>query len=282
MKLIIYRVIIYIAYNLRGGDVMGEAIDFNRKDKNELIIKRRKKKFIKKCSLLLILLFSTLIILCLKHPYFDIKNIEVINNKNISKDEIIKLSGINKGDNIFYTNMDNIKNGIITNPYIMKVEIKRELPDTILINVKEREAVFYGEKDGKFAIVDKNGIVLEIRKDIKNMNLVKLQGFDVEKSQIGKPIATDDDRKLQLVYNISSLIGNRKDNYKIALVDIQDMNNIQFYYGNVLIKVGNGDDLDKKLNKAFNILSQKEEIKNAKKAYIDVSFDGNPVVFIEK
>jgi cell division protein FtsQ len=43
MKLIIYRVIIYIAYNLRGGDVMGEAIDFNRKDKNELIIKRRKK-----------------------------------------------------------------------------------------------------------------------------------------------------------------------------------------------------------------------------------------------
>ncbi len=178
--------------------------------------------------------------------------------------------------------MDNIKNGIITNPYIMKVEIKRELPDTILINVKEREAVFYGEKDGKFAIVDKNGIVLEIRKDIKNMNLVKLQGFDVEKSQIGKPIATDDDRKLQLVYNISSLIGNRKDNYKIALVDIQDMNNIQFYYGNVLIKVGNGDDLDKKLNKAFNILSQKEEIKNAKKAYIDVSFDGNPVVFIEK
>lgn len=282
MKLIIYRVIIYIAYNLRGGDVMGETIDFNRKDKNELIIRRRKKKFIKKCSLLLILLFSTLTILCLKHPYFDIKNIEVINNKNISKDEIINLSGINKGDNIFYTNMDNIKNGIITNPYIMKVEIKRKLPDTILINVKEREAVFYGEKNGKFAIVDKNGIVLEIRKDIKNMNLVKLQGFDVEKSQIGKPIATDDDRKLQLVYNISSLIGNRKDNYKIALVDIQDMNNIQFYYGNVLIKVGNGDDLDKKLNKAFNILSQKEEIKNAKKAYIDVSFNGNPVVFIEK
>ena len=82
-----------------------------------------------------------------------IKNIEVINNKNISKDEIIKLSGINKGDNIFYTNMDNIKNGIITNPYIMKVEIKRELPDTILINVKEREAVFYGEKDGKYYFI---------------------------------------------------------------------------------------------------------------------------------
>lgn len=282
MKLILYRVIIYIAYNLKGGDDMGETADLVRKEKNELIIKRRKKKFIKKCILLLILLSSTLTALCLKHPYFNIKKIEVINNKNIPKQEIIKLSGIFLEDNIFYINMDRTKKGIMTNPYILNAEVKRKYPDTIVINIKEREAIFYGEKGGSFVVIDKNGVVLENRKDIKNMNLVKLQGFDVEKSEVGKPLVVEDDRKLQLVCNISSLIGKRKDNYKIALLDIQDISNIKIYYENFLIKLGNSDDLDKKLNKAFNILSEKEEVKMAKKGYIDVSFNGNPVVFIEK
>ncbi|WP_027624719.1 cell division protein FtsQ/DivIB [Clostridium lundense] len=253
-----------------------------RKEKNELIIKRRRKKFIKKCILLLTLLVSTLTALCLKHPYFNIKKIEIINNKNIPKEEIAKLSGIFKGDNIFYINMDRIKKGILTNPYILDLEVKKKLPDTIIINVKEREATFYGEKNGRFVVIDKNGVVLENRKDIKNMNLVKLQGFDFEKTEVGKPILSKDDRRLQLVCNMSSLIGNKKDNYKIALVDIQDVNDIKLYYGNFLIKLGNDGDLDKKLNKAFNILLQKEEVKLAKKGYIDVSFDGNPVVFLEK
>lgn len=282
MKLILYRVIIYIAYNFKGGDDMVEVNDLVRKEKNELIIKRRRRKFIKKCVLLLTLLVSTFTALCLKHPYFDIKKIEIINNKNISKEEITKLSGIFKGDNIFYIDMDRIKKGILTNPYILDIEVKKKLPNTIIINIKEREAIFYGEKNGKFVVIDKNGVVLENRKDIKNMNLVKLQGLDVEKSEVGKPIVNGDDRKLQLVCNISALLGKKKDNYKIALVNIENINDIKFYYGNFLIKLGNSDDLDKKLNEAFNILLQKEEVKLAKKGYIDVSFNGNPVVFLEK
>lgn len=146
MKLIIYRVIIYIAYYLEGGNNMIENIDFQKKSKNQLIIKRRRRKFVKKCFILLILLISTLTGLCLKHPYFNVKKIEVINNKNISKEEIIKLSRIYEGDNIFYINMDRTKRDILNNPYILKAEVKRKLPNKILIDISEREAIFYGEK----------------------------------------------------------------------------------------------------------------------------------------
>ncbi|SQB91445.1 cell division protein FtsQ [Clostridium tetanomorphum] len=282
MKLIIYRVIIYIAYYLEGGNNMIENIDFQKKSKNQLIIKRRRRKFVKKCFILLILLISTLTGLCLKHPYFNVKKIEVINNKNISKEEIIKLSRIYEGDNIFYINMDRTKRDILNNPYILKAEVKRKLPNKILIDISEREAIFYGEKNREYIIVDKNGVVLEIRKDIKNMNLVKLQGFQLEKSEVGKTIFVDDDRKVELIKEISLLVGSKKDNYNISLVNLQDLNNIQFYYKNILIKLGNSDELNNKLNKAFNIILQKEEVKSAKKGYVDVSFNGNPVVFIEK
>lgn len=62
------------------------------------------------------------------------------------------------------------------------------------------------------------------------MNLVKLQGFQLEKSEVGKTIFVDDDRKVELIKEISLLVGSKKDNYNISLVNLQDLNNIQFYY----------------------------------------------------
>ena len=58
------------------------------------------------------------------------------------------------------------------------------------------------------------------------------------------------------------------------------MNNIQLKYRNIQIIIGDDEELDKKLNTAFNILLQKEEIRGAKEGYIDVSFKGNPIVFV--
>ncbi|MBU5482983.1 FtsQ-type POTRA domain-containing protein [Clostridium sp. MSJ-11] len=259
---------------------MGEVIPFRRKEKNELIMKRRRKKFLKKSIIFFLFLISTLITLCLKHPFFNVKNIEIQGNKNISPEIIKELSNIQVGNNIFYLNMDKAKEDIKNNPYIMEVKIARKLPSTVVIQINEREAVFYGKTSDGYVIIDKYGVVLEKRKDIKGMNLVKLQGFEIEKSQIGEHIVVEDERKLKAATTISSLLGPRKDNYKIAQVDISDINNIQFLYKNIVIRAGNEENLEGKLNKAFNIISQKEELKNAK-GYIDVSFKGNPVVYIE-
>lgn len=281
MKLTFKNVIIYVYSIITKVEMkMGEVIPFRPKEKNELIMRRRRKKFIKKSIIFFLFLISTLITLCLKHPFFNVKNIEVQGNKNISPDIVKELSNIYIGNNIFYLNMDKAKEGIESNPYITKVQISRKLPSTIIIQINEREAVFYGKTSDGYVIIDKYGVILEKKKDIKDMNLVKLQGFEVEKSEIGKHIVVEGERKLKAVNTISSLLAPKKDNYNIAQVDISDINNIQFVYKNIVIRVGNEENLDAKLNKAFNIILQKEELKNAK-GYIDVSFKGNPVVYIE-
>lgn len=250
------------------------------KTENELILRRRKRKRIKKIFMLFILLLSICITLCLKHPYFNIKNIEISGNRNISSKEIVDLSGLFKGNNIFYINVRNGENNILSNPYISEVQIKRKLPATVQINIKEREALFYNTKDNKYFIVDKNGVVLQKKDDIKGMHLVKLDGFDYDKSEIGKVLKNDDKSKIDIVTNLGDIILNSKNTIGITYIDLSSTIDIKIYFGDMCVKLGRSDNLDKKVNEALNIINSKG-LKGAK-GYIDVSFDGNPVFFIQK
>lgn len=248
------------------------------KTDNELILKRRKKMKLKKTIMLFLLMISLFVTLCLKLQYFNIKSIEVGGNKNIQQKEISLLSGINLGNNIFYVDLKSSKNNILSNPYISNVEIKQKLPSTIQITVEEREAVFYNEKNKKYFVVDKNGILLQQRDDIKGMKLIKLDGVDYTNIELGKPLEDKDNSKNDAVKFLGELIQNNKIS-SITSVDLSSSIDIKVYSDNILIKLGSSDNIYEKLNKALNILVRKE-FKGAK-GYIDVSFDGNPIFFIE-
>ncbi|MEL5865005.1 cell division protein FtsQ/DivIB [Clostridium cochlearium] len=254
----------------------------NKSDKtNEYIIRRHKKKRRKKLIVFSVLLISIFITLCFKHPFFNVKIVDVKGNKNIKKELIIKSSEIRSDNNIFYLNLNNVKNNIMSNPYILNAEVKRKLPNKILINIEERKALYYIEKDKKFYIIDNNGYVLEERNNIKNMKLVKLDGVKKKDYKIGEPILEQGNIRIKFIKNLASLIDKKDNNYEISIVNIENMNNIKLKYRNIQIILGDDEELDTKLNKAFNILLQKEEIRGAKEGYINVSFKGNPIVFIK-
>lgn len=247
---------------------------------NELIIQRRKKKKIKKLFMLFIMLVSICVTLCLKIPYFNIINIQVTGNKNISIKDIIALSNIKVGNNIFYVYLKESEDSILSNPYISSVTITRKLPSTIVISVKEREATFYNTKDNKYLVIDKDGVVLQKRDDIKDMKLIKLDGIDFSKCEVGKLIKDSDERKVDAIVDLGDIVHNSKISKGLTLVDVNSSIDIKVYYGDICIKFGNADEIDKKFNKALNILDRKE-LKGVK-GYIDVSFNGNPVFFIQK
>lgn len=255
---------------------MGKTIG---KTDNELILRRRRKKKLQKIFLLFTLMLSLFATLCLKLPYFNIKTIQVLGNENISKNEIISLSKISAGNNIFYIDLKDSENNILSNPYIYSSKITRKLPSTLQISVKEREAVFYDVKDNKNVVIDKNAIVLQQRDDIKGMKLIKLNGLDYSKVELGKTVSDADSRRVEVVKDLGDIIASNKIS-GITSVDVSSSVDIKISFDNILVKVGSEDDIDKKINKALNILERKE-VKGAK-GYIDVSFDGNPVFFIQK
>jgi cell division protein FtsQ len=249
--------------------------------RNELIKKRRKKKAIKRCIIFFVLLLSILITLCLKLSYFNITAITVLNNKNVSKEEIIKLSDINKGTNIFYQNFNKSKKSILSNPYILDVSFSRKIPNKIEISVDERKAEFYCQIDSKFFIIDKDAIVLEIRNDINNMKLTKIDGIDIKPIEVGKNIGSKDDKKVKTIRTFADLIQRTKTGVpEISSIDFTDSKNLKVNYGNMCVILGTWYNIESKLNKAIDIL-ESDQVKSAK-GYIDVSFNGMPVISIQR
>jgi cell division protein FtsQ len=252
-------------------------------NKEKLLSKRKHKKMVRHLILLVIIMISMLMTLCFKLPYFNIATIDIIGNVNVSKSEINKSSDIALGKNIFYTNFNESKKQIIKNPYILGVEVKKVLPNKVTIKVEERVAVFYGKVNSTFYILDNKGILLEKRTSIKDMNLVNLIGLNYEKSQVGSLIVSEDSRKITIANEITNLINDYRktnSNSKITMVDVSDVLDLKVFSGEMCIKFGTSEDLKNKFNKAINIVSQPEY--KITKGYVDVSFKGNPVVFIEK
>lgn len=250
-----------------------------KNDKNVMIVKRRRKILLRRCLLFTTTLVSILVILCYKLPVFKITEIDVENNKIVPSNIIVKLSKIQNGNNIFYLNLYRSKNSILNNPYIKAVSIKRQLPSKCIIIVNERVAKYYNSDGNNFYVVDKDGNVLEKRDNINGMKLAKLNGFDYSKATTGQLLPCDNKRKIDVVSTISNLM-NLVD-INMTSIDVTDLNNIQVYFENICIKLGNKENLEKKLNNAINIINSNKDYK-VSKGYINVSYNGAPVICIEK
>jgi cell division protein FtsQ len=247
---------------------------------NTLIIRRRRKIFIQRLFVFIAILSVAAWNFCMRYPGFNITSITVENNKYNDAKKIISLSGLQTGNNIFYIKASKGSDKIMGDPYFTSVKISRKLPSSIVIRVVEREATYYASKDNKFAVIDKNGILLEVKADISNMKLIKLDGFDMKKSTVGKQIVGSDERQIQVIETLAGMESAKDFMAGLASLDLTNPGAINIYSGQICIKLGTTEDFEKKLNTAANIL-QRDELKQAK-GYIDVSFDGNPVFFIEK
>jgi len=271
----------YTSHSVAGSRMpMNKEVRKIDKIDNTLIVRRRRKLFRRRMLVLSVLLFTVISVLCLKLQYFNIVDIQVQNNKYISSSKIIELSRIQKGNNLFYIAILGSEKEISKNPYITSVKVIRKLPGTIILSVAEREAMYYNSMGSKYMVIDSKGILLEASADISKMKLIKLDGFDLKKSVIGQQIVSSDARRIQIINTLSEMAEAKKFLANITEIDLTDPLAISMYYGAIQLKLGSVEDIEKKLNTAANIL-QRDELKQAKKGYIDVSYKGNPVFYIE-
>ena len=112
------------------------ATSKNNKNKKQSKKKKVGLQIFKWTSILV--LITTAIIFFMMSSVFNIKAIIVSNNNKISSEEIIKLSGLTTGINMFKISNNSIRNGLKVNPYIQDVRIRRDITGTVEIEVEER------------------------------------------------------------------------------------------------------------------------------------------------
>jgi len=106
-------------------------------------------KYIKIFSIVLVLIVlgaSTYITLHL--GIFTVQEINISGNTTIKEKELLKRSGLRRGESSIFFFEDSIEENILKNPWIKSVSVKKEFPKKVYIEIQEEEAycLFFSEE----------------------------------------------------------------------------------------------------------------------------------------
>jgi cell division protein FtsQ len=73
-------------------------------------------------------------------PRFAVNDVVTTGAKRRSADELMATAGIAKGQNVFAVDLDRAKTKLLADPWIESADLSRQLPGTIFVQVKERQA----------------------------------------------------------------------------------------------------------------------------------------------
>lgn len=116
---------------------------------------------------------------------------------------------------------------------------------------------------------------MEKRDEIKGINLPILEGVDITGRELGEVI-TENKEKVNFLKELKNILNNNSE-IEASSVNISNIDNISVYLNDCKVIIGNDNDIENKLTKAINIL--KSDKVNIKGGYINVSFNGNAVIY---
>ncbi|MCI8637423.1 MAG: FtsQ-type POTRA domain-containing protein [Clostridia bacterium] len=203
--------------------------------------KRNKKiKFVLEILLLLAIIVGGIIFAMLS-PIFNIQEIQVNNNNQVSGDTIISLSELKIEENIFRFSTSKVVRKIKENAYIENVKIHRKIPNTVQIEIEEREHIYSADFLGKYAYLNKQGYILEIAEDSKQKLI--LQGITTPEEEVveGRRLNEGDLKKLEDVIKIMNAAKEYELDAKVKSIDITDKNEYSIYIEEEKKKIHLGD-----------------------------------------
>lgn len=121
--------------------------------------------------------------------FFNIEEVIIKGNDYLSEDEIFSKSQIKLSVNIFKLDLKKSIDSLKQEPWIREVEIKRVIPDKIIISLKERKAAAIVHIGEEYFSSTKEGIVLsKIDRSEGEFNLPLVLGLEIDKIITGEII----------------------------------------------------------------------------------------------
>lgn len=250
-----------------------------KKQKKKSRTPRRHNKRLWK-NLLIMLAVTAAVILSLM-IFFKIRNINVTGNVYYTAEQITQASGIEVGDNLLALNKATVASRIMTAlPYVKEVQIRRSLPNNVVIAVKEYN-VSYAVKDeaGNNWLVTAAGGVLEQVDEKTAETHMTLTGFTIADPKAGESLtltaaegATESQLKTQreAITTLLTLLEQSDIADQIVSADIPSSYNISFWYGDQYhVLLGSTDDMEYKLQYLEEVIAQLDDYRTGE---IDLTF----------
>lgn len=212
----------------------------------------------------LCLLFIYVYSCVLSMPYFEVKEVCVRGLKELTEKDVLTQAAILPRQNLLAINMESLEKRISANPWVKNICVGRELPNRLVLEVKERSAVAMVKQSGDFYLMDNEGVIFKKLGKGDEVDLPVLTGIDGKEKEKSKLLLG----ALNLLKTMSA--SNRYNHLgTISEVNIDDIFGISLLTDTGLyLKLGT-DNYENKLNQ-LNVVLADVEKRGLRKGYIFV------------
>lgn len=255
----------------------------NDKDKKNKPKKKQENKSKKPLFVIIFLvLFICGLVFLLFSNLFAIKKVEVKNNMRVSKEEIEALCNFDAYKNIFWINTLSVSKDLESNAYIEEVKVHRKLPNTVVIEVKERVPKFMLQIADSYVYINNQGYLLEV--STENIGLPIILGFktDLSNAEAGKRLDVDDLKRMDTIIKIVETAAIHGIDDLITKIDISEERN----YTLVLeaegktVYLGEATDLNTRMIYLSGILNREKGV--AGEIFLNMNLNTEDAYFREK
>ncbi len=223
-------------------------------------------------SLFFIFICCLAIFFFLQSSFFQVKEINVRGNKEFNTKEVVSLSGLSVGINIFKADLRQAESKVAAHPMVRTVQINRDFPARIIIEIKEREPAAVAFSGGNLVVISRDGYCLSRESSPGQANLPIITGAELDSPVPGKEIKGEK-MAAALAYLQAMPVNLRA---VVSEINVSDLNNIRIYtLDKAEVRFGDTERIAEKITLYQEVIRQKYDNKIE---YIDISYKGNPVI----
>ena len=201
-----------------------------------------------------------IIVVLLKSSLFNIKVITVENNSKITSQEIINISTLKIGTNMFDYSNKLINKKLKTNPYIESAKMKRKIDGSVILYITERKPTYMLKFANAYVYINNQGYMLEITENPLEIPIIT--GFETSTEEIkeGNRLCVNDLKKLENVIKIMNSANETVLSKLITSIDIQEKDNFKLCIEseNKIINFGETTNINVKLLKIQEVLEKEK------------------------
>lgn len=209
------------------------------------VIKRRR-KFRRTIKGLIFLVVSMAVIGVFVYvPFFTLNEIKLEGAKYLTEEDILRIGNIYMGEQLFRLETDVVQSRLSKDIRIEEVSVRRKLPHTLEIKIKERRPLATIICDYGYLDLDRNGMIIDSYKTIKTMQIPMITGASVRDLYIGDSV---DDEIVKKILDFLQRLNEDTLN-QLSEVAIVDADYIVMYTATeraVQIRIGKLERLDEK------------------------------------
>lgn len=244
---------------------------------------RKRKKHAKQTiamTIVVVAALATLIVLTVSQV-FVVRDVMVVGNRNLLREEVVTQSGVESGDNMLSITAGMLRERLEQNRYIEYLSHGFDYRGRLTIRINERLGMAVVYELGYYYVLDETGMVLECVGSGYPAGVAgpKVNGFALEQNSritVGEVFPVANKGQLEAMQLVIEALDETNMLARTSLLDVTSTYNMYAMTAEgAMIGLGEAKDLHTKLLIAKEVLSLREAAGDLKGARIDVSSGKN-------